>query len=62
MEMTNDQLKSLFECISTVDGNCVHCAADVFSQIVRSNTLLEPIAKEVWEAKFKREVPWSQDL
>jgi hypothetical protein len=62
MELTEEQLKSIFECISTVDNNCVYFAAEIFVKIVRSNNRLEPIAKEVWEKKFGRQVPWSEDL
>jgi hypothetical protein len=62
MELSKNELWSIFECISTVENSSPILAAEVFRKIVRCNTRLEPIAKAVWEDKFKCEVPWSQDL
>lgn len=62
MELSRTELVSIFECVSKVDGNNLYEAAKLFISIVRDNPRLEPYAREVWEDKFKRQVPWSEDL
>ncbi len=62
MELSDKELKSIFECVSEVDGGSFYIAAGVFVSIVRRHPQLAAIAKEVWEAKFHRQVPWSEDL
>jgi hypothetical protein len=62
MELSEKELKSIFECISGVDGGNLYIAAETFVGIVRKHPQLAHVAKEVWEAKFHRQVPWSEDL